>query len=154
MKKKRGVIAGVIFLLVFVTSLWALDAIQTQPSTDGSFELSLIRASVRGDVLTFQVAIKNTSSQRLRYTFFFRDVYYTDGKAKKKYYALKDSKGLYIAGPAYDHNAGGSFNMWLKPNGKALFWIKFPAPAEDVEEVDFYVPGALPFEGIKIKVKR
>jgi len=149
MKKKSGII--VVFLLIFATSLWALNVIQTQPSTEGNFELSLIRAKVKGDVLTFQVVIKNTSSKKLRYTFFFKDVYYTDSKAKKKYYALRDAKGFYIAGPAYDHNAGGSFNVWIKPNGKSIFWIKFPAPAEDVEEVDFYVPGALPFEGIKVE---
>ncbi len=149
MKKKSAFL--VVFAMLFAVSAWAMNAIQTQPSTDGNFELSVIRAKVKGDVLTFQVAFKNTSSKKRQYAFYFKDVYYTDSKAKKKYYALKDSKGLYIAGPAYDHNGGGSFNVWLEPNAKAIFWIKFPAPGNDTKSIDLYIPWALPIEDVKLE---
>ncbi len=148
---KKQSVWVLLFLFVFAASAWAGKVIDTQPSTDGNFELSLIRAKVKGDVLTFQVLIKNTSSKRRQYAFYFKDAYYTDSKAKKKYYALQDTRGLYLAGPAYDHNAGGSFNVFIKPNAKAIFWIKFPAPGPDTESVDFYVPWALPFEDVKLE---
>jgi len=148
-KKRIGFV--ILFVLVFSATLWAVNVLQTQPSTNGNFELSLIRAKVKGDVLTFQVIVKNTSSKKKQYAFFFKDVYYTDTKAKKKYYALKDTNNYYIAGPAYDRNAGGSFNVWLEPQGKAIFWIKFPAPQASAEEIDLYIPWALPFEGVKVE---
>lgn len=148
---KRGIGWMVIFVMLFAVSLWAAGVIQRQPSTDGNFELSLIRAQVKGEVLTIQVVFKNTSSKRRRYAFFFRDVYYVDTEAKKKYYALKDTNGYYIAGPAYDRNAGGSFNVEFDPQGKAIFWIKFPAPQAPTEEIEIYIPWALPFEGVKVK---
>ena len=148
--KKKSVFL-VVLAMLFAATAWAMNAIQTQISTDGNFELSVIRAKVKGDVLTLQVAFKNTSSKKRQYAFYFKDVYYTDSKAKKKYYALKDTKGLYIAGPAYDHNGGGSFNVWLEPNAKAIFWIKFPAPEKDTKSIDLYIPWALPIEDVKLE---
>ena len=47
----RKVLIGVIgLLLVFFLASAALAALQTQLSTDGNFELSLIKARVRGEV--------------------------------------------------------------------------------------------------------
>ena len=138
-----------IIYLITVGAVLSANTIQTQISTDGNFELSLIRAQVKNNVLTFQTVIKNTSTKRRQYSFYFKDVYFTDSKAKNKYYALKDTKGNYIAGPAHDHFSGGSFNVTLNPMEKAVFWIKFPAPKKTTETVDLYIPWALPFESIK-----
>ena len=149
MKKRIGYI--IFFTLILAASAWTMNVIQSQLSTDGNFELSVIRAKVKGEVLTLQVAFKNTSSKKRQYAFYFKDVYYTDSKTKKKYYALKDTRGLYIAGPAYDHNGGGSFNVWIEPNAKAIFWIKFPAPGNDTKSIDLYIPWALPIEDVKLE---
>ncbi len=149
MKRKIGWVVW--FVMIFASAAWAMDALQTQLSADGNFELSLIRAQVKGEVLTFQVIFKNTSSKKRQYAFYFKDVYYTDAKSKKKYYALRDTRGLYIAGPAYDHNEGGSFNVWIEPQAKAIFWIKFPAPGKDTKSIDLYIPWALPIEDVKLE---
>ena len=149
MKRKVGFF--VMLILLVAASAWAMKAIKTQLSTDANFELSVIRAKVKGEVLTFQVVFKNTSSKKRQYAFYFKDVYYTDAKSKKKYYALRDTRGLYIAGPAYDHNGGGSFNVWIEPQAKAIFWIKFPVPGKDTKSIDLYIPWALPIEDVKLE---
>ena len=114
---KRGIGWMVIFVMLFAVSLWAAGVIQRQPSTDGNFELSLIRAQVKGEVLTIQVVFKNTSSKRRRYAFFFRDVYYVDTEAKKKYYALKDTNGYYIAGPVGVVSRSGTLTYEISSRG-------------------------------------
>ncbi len=148
--KKLSLLA-VLFWAVVISSVCAMEAIQTQMSTDANFDVSLIRAKVSKDVLTVQVLLKNTSSIKRNYSFDFKDVYYTDTKDKKKYYGLKDSEGHYIAGPAANWLRGGNFNVYFEPGDKAVFWIKFPAPPEATESVDIYIPWALPFEDIKIQ---
>jgi len=147
---KRRIGWMVLFVIIFASAAWAMNVNQTQPTTDGKFEASVIRAQVRGDVLTFQVLFKNVSSARNRFGFKFADVYYTDIKAKKKYYGLKDTNGNFIAGPVHYWVGGGDFLQWMKPGEKRIFWIKFPAPPQSTETVDLYIPQVMPFEGIKI----
>ncbi len=148
--KKLSVFA-VLFLIAVVSPVWAMEPIQTQMSTDGNFDVSLLKAKVKGDVLTVQVMFKNTSSEKRNYGFAFKDIYYTDIKNKKKYYGLKDTEGHYIAGPASNWLSGGNFNVYVEPGGKAILWIKFPAPPESTETIDIYIPWALPFEDVKIE---
>ncbi|RLB05593.1 MAG: hypothetical protein DRG59_00660 [Deltaproteobacteria bacterium] len=147
---RRSLKWSVLFVLVFISFAWALDAPLTQLSTDGNFEGALLRCSVRDNVLTIQVSFKNLGQQRLSYAFPFADVYYTDIKNKKKYYPLKDSGGRVLAGPAHDWIGGGNFEQWIDPGTKRIFWIKFPAPPETTDSIDIYIPGMLPFEGAKI----
>ena len=147
---RKSISLLIFFVLLLAAALWALEAIQTQMSTDGNFEVSLIRAKVKGEVLTIQVLLKNTSSRNKDYGFYFKDIYYTDTKEKKKYYGLRDTNGHYIAGPVEDWSAGGVFRAKLEPNAKAIFWIKFPAPPATTETIDIYIPWALPFEDVKI----
>lgn len=144
-------IAGLLVsLLIAATTAWAMDPIQTQFSSDGNFELSLLRCQVRGDVLTLQVAIKNTSTDKAKYEFRYGDVYYTDIKNKKKYFALKDSEGMFIAGPMNTKNQGGKFAKWFKPGERNIIWVKFPAPAGETDSIDIAVPKAMPFEGVQL----
>jgi hypothetical protein len=128
-----------------------MNTIQTQPSTDGNFELSVVRTSIRGDVLTVQVIIKNIASSQREYEFNFKDIYYTDIKNRKKYYGLRDTKNIYIAGPVAGNAFGGYFRHVFQPGDQAIFWIKFPAPAEDTGKIDIYIPFALPFEDVTLK---
>lgn len=78
----------------------------------------------------------------------FRDVYYADIEDKKKYFALKDAGGQFIAGPKYDDGDGGRF--WYKiPAGKMkILWVKFPAPPDKTAAIDFFLPTILPFEEV------
>lgn len=147
---KKRLVLVVLFLLVWASASWADNVIQTQMSTDGMFEASLIRAKVKGEVLTFQVIFKSISSKSAPCSFHFGDVYYTDTKEKKKYFGLKDTNGCFIAGPADNWISGGRFRSYIKPQGKRIFWTKFPAPPATTESIDLYIPGFLPFEDVKI----
>ena len=151
MKKKTARLSLIVLLVMMGASTgWGSNVIQTQMSSDGKFEASVISARVRGEVLTFQVLFKNVSSARDSFGFNFADVYYTDIKAKKKYYGLKDTNGNFIAGPVHYWIGGGDFLQWMNPREKRIFWIKFPAPPQSTETVDLYIPYIMPFEGIKI----
>ena len=147
---KRVVLWVGFFVLLGAVSCWAVNAIQTQPATSGPFEADLIKASVRNNVLTIQVAFRCQGPPEDPIEFYFKDVYLTDLKNKKKYYPLKDSSGRYLAGPADSWLEGGAFKSYMRPGGRVIFWIKFPAPPADVQTIDIMVPGFLPFEDVPI----
>ena len=76
----------IVFLLSF--SGYAMETIQTQPSSDGNFEASLIDTKVRREVLTIKIRIKNVTSEKKMSDIQYKSVYYTDIMEKKKYYPL------------------------------------------------------------------
>ena len=138
-------------LIIFLSSVaFSQEAIQVQPSSDGKIEASLIRAKVRGGVLSIRVALKNTTSNTIEPEIHYKDCYYTDIKEKKKYYPLKDSKGNFLAGPQYSQWQGGTFKNKISAGKASTIWVKFPAPPAATDTVDLFVPGMLPFEEVKI----
>ena len=149
MKRKTFVLfASVVTIIFFATPVFGEEVIQVQPSSDGNVEASLFSAKVRKDVLTIKTKFKNVSDERASIRIDYRDVYYADVDKEKKYFALKDSEGQFIAGPKYDMKDGGRF--WYKvPAGKTkILWIKFPAPAADTATIDIFLPTFLPFEEV------
>ena len=151
MKRSISVIVSTLVIgFLFSFSVHAMEAIQTQPTTDGNLEASLTRAQAKGDVLTVMVQVKNVSSSIAKLSFYYQDVYYTDVKEKKKYFILKDADGKYIAGPkAYD-TYGGSFEYNIEPGAQKIMWCKLPAPPETTESITVFIPDCLPFEDIEI----
>ncbi len=149
-KSVSASIAALAMVVVVSTSVFAMENLQTQPSSDGSFEASLFGAKVRGEVLTVKFRVKNVSGETAKLEFKYKDAYYTDIKEKKKYFALKDSEGKYIAGPRDRSSDGGKVERYIKNDGQGIFWIKFPAPPATTETVDIIIPGVLPFEEIAI----
>lgn len=152
MKGKISVLfVSAITIIIFTIPVFAQEVIQVQPSTDGNFEASLFSVKIRKNVLTLMTKLKNVSDGRVSLRIDYRDVYYTDVDKEKKYFALKDADGQYIAGPKSDKSEGGRF--WYKiPGGKTkIMWIKFPAPAPDTATIDIFLPTILPFEEVAIK---
>jgi|Deesub1362A_J573_1020465.scaffolds.fasta_scaffold09086_2 hypothetical protein len=148
----RRHILGFIFVLALLPVVAsATTPIDTQPSSDGTLEASLIGLKVRNGVLTVKFSIKNVTDRSVEPGISFAKAYYIDIKERKKYFGLKDEKGMYIAGPVHYNWDGGFFKQKIPSGGKAFIWIKFPAPSEETEEIDIYLPGFLPFEGIKLK---
>lgn len=129
----------------------AMEPIQTQPSSDGKFEASLTSAKVRRDVLTVKIRLKNIATESAKLEFKYKSVYVTDIEEKKKYFALKDSAGTYIAGPQDRSSEGGKVERYIDAGGQAIVWVKFPAPPEATQTVDIFVPRVLPFEEIEIE---
>lgn len=138
-------------LIVLPVCAWALSEIDTQPASDGMSEASIVGIKVRNGVLTVKFSIKNTTDSVIEPGVSFAKTYYISVKDKKKYFGLKDERGVFIAGPATFDWDGGFFKQKISPGGKAFLWIKFPAPSQETDEIDVYLPGYLPFEGIKIK---
>jgi len=142
---------SLLLVFVFAIAAYAQNAIQIQPSTDGTIEASLIEAKVKRGVLTVKVALKNTSNERIEPEIAFGSAYYTDVDANKKYFALKDSEGKFIAGPARYDWGGGTFKEKIGPNAKQILWIKLPAPPETTKAIDIFIPKILPFEDVAIQ---
>ena len=148
---KRTFLLSFILLLIFAIGANAQKAIQIQPSSDGTIEASLIEAKVKRDVLTIKVVLKNISSKRIEPEISFKNAYYTDIDAQKKYFALKDSEGNFIAGPSRLDWRGGTFKEKIGPDQSKIIWIKFPAPPPDTETIDIFIPLLLPFEEVTIQ---
>lgn len=152
MKRKFStIIMALVIGAVFSLPGYAQEAIQTQPSSDGNFEASLIGAKVRRKVLTVKIKVKNITTKNNKLECRYKSVYYTDIKNKKKYFALKDSEGKYIAGPLDRGSDGGKVERYIDSGGQGIIWIKFPAPPETTDTIDIVIPKILPFEEIEIK---
>ncbi len=149
--RKRSLLFLIFLMFVFISAVPAQDAVQTQPSSDGTFEAALLSVKVRVNVLTVKVALKNTANKKISPMFFFKDVYYADIEQGKKYFGLKDAEGNYIAGTKFSNEHGGRFWSDMDPNGKQIVWIKFPAPAETTRTIDIFIPGLLPFEEVEVQ---
>jgi outer membrane protein OmpA-like peptidoglycan-associated protein len=66
----------------------------------------------------------------------FADVVIVDAKANKKFFALKDANGHYLAGPTSDWNGGGRWFPTVAAGGDTIFWALFDAiPAGDTVSV-------------------
>ena len=147
----RNLTLILIITLLLTVGTWAADPIQTQPSSDGKMDVALIGCKIRNNVLTIKISIENISESRIEPELTFKDFYYTDINAQKKYYALKDSDGKYIAGPVNSGWQGGLFKTKIPPKEKRIIWVKFPGPPEQCKSIDIFCPAILPFEDIEIK---
>jgi len=151
MKKQNILVISLLLSFIFISVSSAQKTIQTQPSSDGTIEASLIEAKVKRNVLTIKVQLKNTSSKWIEPEIPFKQTFYTDIDTNKKYYALKDSEGKFIAGPASYDWGGGTFKEKIGSNQSKIIWIKFPAPPADTKTIDIFIPHLLPFEDVTIQ---
>ena len=148
MKKVISVKIMVLAIGAFLSiSGYAMEVMQTQPSSDGNLESSLLSAKVRREVLTVKIKFKNISSKEINKRFQYDFVYYSDLDEKKKYFVLKDSEGQYIAGPI---NKYRYFTCDLQPDEQRIIWMKFPAPPTTTKSIDIFIPEIMPFEEIQI----
>ena len=122
--------------------------IQSQIITDANAEV--VKAQVNNGIMTLIVMFRNTSDRHLKYDLNTKETYYFDKVANKKFRMLKDSKQQWVASDVSYHTASSSIRFKVPKQGQKLVWMKFPAPAGDVEEIDFAMPGILPFERLKI----
>jgi len=142
---------SLLLVFVFATGTYAQNAIQMQPSTDGTIEASLIEAKEKRGVLTVKVVLKNISKEWIEPELRFGEMYYADVDAQKKYFPLKDSEGKFIAGHLSYDWGGGTFKEKIGPNQSKIIWIKFPAPPETTKTIDIFIPKILPFEDVTIQ---
>ena len=132
--------------LILVNVTYAGVGVQTQPSSDGTFEMKILSVKQADDVLTIKAMIRNITDERAKVDLDFNKIYYTDLKNQRKYLPIRDEKGGILAGPI---DVGSSGLLRQIDRGKVLIvWMKFPAPPPNVMGIDFFVPEFLPFEKI------
>jgi hypothetical protein len=138
--------------LILVGAAFAQEVLQAQShNTLDGVEVSLLKVDVRNNIVTLRFSVKNTGSSKQTWQFNYENCYIVDETNQKKYFPLKDSDGLYIAGPFYDNNNGGRFWFDLQPNGTKGIWIKFPEPTDAPETISVFLPGVSPFEEVSLK---
>lgn len=135
-----------IFSLLASPLTKAGDVVQTQSATSGAYEADVIKASAKGDILTVQLAYRNTGNENVELMYALQNVYYIDEKEKKKYHVLKDSQNVYLGSP----NLLNNINTRLIAGGKLIVWFKFPAPPVSTTKISLIVPEVLPFEDLPI----
>jgi hypothetical protein len=135
-----------IFSLLASPLTKAGDVIQTEPATYGDAEVDIIKTTVNDDILTMQLAFRNKGGEPFNISCLLSDVYFIDGKEKKKYHVIQDSRGDYLAAPVFTNR----MNLELTSGGRIIVWFKFPSPPITTTKISLFVPGILPFEDIPI----
>lgn len=91
----------------------------------------------------------NTGSQEPEVEVHYSQVYLIDTAAGKKYEALRDEKGEYIA--ALSTSWHDRWYQHVKAGAPATIWVKFPAPPPDVKAITLNIPKTPPFEDVPIQ---
>jgi len=103
----------------------------------------------KGNTLTAKFRVSNRGGTKQEPDFQYNQVYVMDAAAGKKYEALKDEDGSYIAALR-----AGWKDRWyetLEPGESAVLWVKFPAPPAEVTAVTFQLPNTPPFDDLAIQ---
>ena len=147
---RKGMLAGMVLLLAASGWLVSQQALQTQShDTADGVEVDLLSSDVQNNIVTLKLKFRNTGTAEANIIVRYKDCYIMDETNQKKYYALKDSDGLYIAGPMYDQADGGRFWYDIAGGKSKGMWIKFPEPADHPSAITVAIPGVQPFENVK-----
>ena len=134
----------------------ASDAIATEEHEVVGVEVELREiARARGDTLNLRWRYTNTTGEDKTLAtglgWYTRckisaDTYLIDPANQKKYLVITDAERRPVAS-----SFGGDYEVTLAAGDSINSWAKFPAPPSDVTEIDIYIPGVIPFEGIPIR---
>jgi len=148
--KKILVFCGV-SLLLSAGLFFGQQVIQTQShNTADGVEVDLTSLEIQNNIVTVKFKLRNTAAEKQHVMIQFKDCYIMDEINQKKYYGLKDTDGLYIAGPAADNNNGGRFWFGIEAGKSMGLWIKFPQPTDNPASITISLPGVSPFESVKL----
>jgi hypothetical protein len=147
-----------VFLLLVLTVLvpagvvFSGEVIQTQESVAWEgIEADLTGIRISKNIVTIKVKLKNIGSEEQGVKIPYNACFIMDETNQKKYYALKDSDGVYIAGPMADEQGGGRFWFGIQAGKSRSLWIKFPEPTDRPETITISLEGIFPFEEIPLK---
>ena len=141
----------VAIIYLFTGFLYAADTLPVQEADlwDG-LEGQLTAIQVRNNIITVKLKLRNIGSEKHSVKIFYDECYLIDENNQKKYFALKDSDGLYIAGPSSDNSRGGRFWYTIQSQRSKSLWLKFPQPTDNPETVTLSIPGFPPFEEVSL----
>jgi hypothetical protein len=150
-QSKKTLLSLSLGLLVSIGLLFCQQAIQTQShDTEEGIEVDLTSLEIQNNIVTLKFKLRNTGAEKKTVLIPFKNCYIMDETNQKKYYALKDSDGLFIAGPAYDHSDGGRFWFGIDKGKSMGMWIKFPQPTDNPVSITISLAGVSPFENAKL----
>jgi hypothetical protein len=150
-QSKKTLLSLSLGLLVSIGLLFCQQVIQTQShDTEEGIAVDLTSLEIQNNIVTLKFKLRNTGVEKRSVVILFKNCYIMDETNQKKYYALKDSDGLFIAGPAYDNSDGGRFWYDIDKGNSRGMWIKFPQPADNPASITVSLPGVSPFENVKL----
>ena len=136
--------------LVFHPVPTMAEVLQTQMGVNGMTEADVVKAQVSGNVLTVAITFRNTSDKPVHLRGDPATFYFVDAAGKNKYLVLRDSAKRWLAGPLTAYN-NTRFEVGIPPKGRALIWLKFPAPPADSPTINLTTPFTLPFDNLKVR---
>lgn len=144
------------FAALLLTSAFANAQAPVPPSVLASQESNypgivaeLTEFRRKGNTLTAKVRFRNTGSDTSKVEFRYGTVYLLDTEAGKKYEALKDEKGAYIAS-LYTHY-DDRYYVEIPAGQAQTAWMKFPAPPAETTAITLQLPDVPPFEDVVIQ---
>ena len=149
---QKQLFSVLLVLFVSVAFINAAEVLQTQDADlwDG-IEVDLTKMTIKNNVVTLKFKLRNTGAEKHSVKIDFKSCYIMDEANQKKYFVLKDSDGLYIAGPQYDQSGGGRFWFDIEAGKSKNIWLKFPEPTDNPETISISIPGVSPFDEVEIK---
>lgn len=147
---KLLIISILILLLASITSMAQLN----EPIETNWSGVTATLSTCQQDLYRMFIVIdlKNETNKKVsgNGALYFKDIYLHDFENDKKYFALKDANGLYLAGPRSDKNDGGRWWIELPPQETVKLWAFFPSLPTSCSSIDIYIPQLLPFEDISV----
>ncbi len=149
---KKQLFSVLLVLFVSTAFIHAGEVLQTQEADvwDG-IEVDLTKMTIKNNIVTVKFKFRNTGADNQTVRFGYRDCYIMDETNQKKYFVLKDSDGIYIAGPQHDQSGGGRFWFEVKAGKSKNMWMKLPEPTDNPETISISIPGVSPFDEVEIK---
>jgi hypothetical protein len=149
---KKQKLSVVVILFVSAVFLFSGDVIQTQEADQwDDIEVDLNKITVKNNVVTVKFKFRNTGTEKQEITIRYKNCYIMDEANQKKYFVLKDSDEIYIAGPQYSQQYGGLFWFTIQPKKSKNMWLKFPEPTVIPKTIIISIPGIGLFEDVEIK---
>ncbi|HXO21377.1 MAG TPA: hypothetical protein VOA87_15805 [Thermoanaerobaculia bacterium] len=127
----------------------ATPVIASQPSNWPGIVVEVTQFRRKGNTVTAQLRLRNQGSGRAKPEILYNEVYLTDLGAGKKYQALKDEDGSYIA--ALHQGWKDRWYEDIQPGESSTLWVKFPAPPPDVKSLTLTIPSTPPFDDLPIQ---
>ena len=126
------------------------EPLQTQMGVNGVLEADVMKAQVNGEALTVAILFRNTSGKKVKLERSPSEFFYVDAAGRNKYMVLRDAKGRWLAGPLGRFNSA-VIQQEIAPKGRAMIWLKFPAPPADSATIDLTTPFTLPFDKLPVQ---
>ena len=148
---KKSALSVLLAILLSAGLAFGSEVIQTQESDSwDEVEVDLTSLKIKNNIVTAKFKIRNNGSAQQNIRIDYKQCYLMDEANQKKYYVLKDSDGLFIAGPNYDRGDGGRFWFDIQAERSKGMWMKFPEPADNPETISISIPKVFPFEEIEL----